>query len=365
MIQTLIVPAGDRALLQMDLAGSPAANHLAEALARVPGLRVAERAGLGPAVVLIVDERAWLAPGMLEDLLRRMEGGAVTRIVDVRGRSLAMCLPAPVHALSPGAAGELLQRPAATSDVIVAAESLAGGAPPCLIDSLAALADCEARILLTRAHAALAAGVRVRHPWSLHIRGSLQAAPGVEIDVNVLMEGQVTLGEGVTVGAGCILRDVSVGARTRIQPFSLLEQAAVGADGLVGPYARLRPGTQLGDRVQIGNFVEVKNARIDDGCRINHHSFIGDATVEENVTIGAGTITCNHDGFGTHRTLIGRNVTIGSGCNLVAPITVGESATIGAGSTLNRDVPAGKLTIARAIQTTVDNWRGPRSRRRD
>jgi bifunctional UDP-N-acetylglucosamine pyrophosphorylase/glucosamine-1-phosphate N-acetyltransferase len=129
---------------------------------------------------------------------------------------------------------------------------------------------------------------------------------------------------------------------------------------VVGPYARVRPGSSIGDHVQIGNYVEIKNSEVGSRSRINHHAFIGDATIGDEVTIGAGTITCNHDGVRINRTVVERGAYIGSGCNLVAPVRIGERATVGAGSTITRDVPGSKLTIARARQTTLDNWRGPR-----
>ena len=212
--------------------------------------------------------------------------------------------------------------------------------------------------------ALLRQGVRILDPRTLHIRGDVMCGTDVEIDINVIFEGTVILQDGTRVGAHSILKDAQIGPKTTIKPFSMVEGSTVGADAAIGPYARIRPGCTIGDRSSIGNFVEIKSARIGAGARINHHAFIGDATLAENVTIGAGTITCNHDGAGSTQTVIERNAYIGSGCKLVAPLRIGEGATVGAGSTNTEDVPAGKLTLARSRQTTIDNWQGPRSRRR-
>ena len=217
----------------------------------------------------------------------------------------------------------------------------------------------EAEILYRRAVEALAAGVRIRDPRSIAIRGQLRCGKDVEIDLHVIIEGTVTLGDGVKVGANCILTSASVGPGTKINPYSMVEGAEIGSDGFVGPYARVRPGSVIGDSVSIGNFVEIKSSTIGSGSRINHLAFVGDATLGKNVTIGAGTITCNHDRRGVARTEIGEGAYIGSGCLLVAPISIGANATIGAGSTITEDAPEGKLTIARTRQATIENWTPP------
>jgi bifunctional UDP-N-acetylglucosamine pyrophosphorylase/glucosamine-1-phosphate N-acetyltransferase len=214
-----------------------------------------------------------------------------------------------------------------------------------------------------KVEALLRQGVRFLDPRNVYLRGDLTCGADVEIDINVIFEGSVTLEDGVRVGAHTILTDARIGQNTTIKPFTMIEGSTVGADAAIGPYARLRPGTTIGDRSSIGNYVEIKNARIDAGARINHHAFVGDAELAEDVTIGAGTITCNHDGAGRARTVIERGAYIGSGCKLVAPLRIGAGATIGAGSTITRDVPPGKLTLARSRQTTIENWQGPRSRR--
>jgi bifunctional UDP-N-acetylglucosamine pyrophosphorylase/glucosamine-1-phosphate N-acetyltransferase len=229
-----------------------------------------------------------------------------------------------------------------------------------LVESYVDLSIVERDVLLDRAHNAMLAGVRVRDPQHCWIRGELVCGSDVEIEPDVIFEGKVVLGNGVKIGAHCILRDSEIGANTRINPFSLIEQATIGTSGIVGPYGRIRPGSRIADAVQIGNYVEIKNSEIGSRSRINHHAFIGDATVAEDVTVGAGTITCNHDGVRINRTVIERGAYIGSGCNLIAPLRVGERATIGAGSTITEDVPAMQLTLARPRQMIIDHWKGPR-----
>ena len=200
-------------------------------------------------------------------------------------------------------------------------------------------------------------GVSIVDPERIDFRGEFVFGENVSIDINVIFEGKVELGDNVSVGANCIITDSKVGAGSSIKPFSLVEGAIVGAETSIGPYGRIRPGTTLMDSVQIGNFVEIKSSTIKTGSRINHLSFIGDANLEENVTIGAGTITCNHDGNKTNHTFIGRNSFVGSGSNLIAPIKLGENVTVGAGSTINKNVTKDKLVIARSKQIIIENWK--------
>ncbi len=216
---------------------------------------------------------------------------------------------------------------------------------------------------LKKAYKLIAAGVVVRDPQRLDIRGTLVCGKGVEIDINVVFEGDVMLEVGVIIGANCILRNCKIGKDTQINPFSLVEEAIIGEKSFVGPYGRLRTGSRVGDNVQIGNFVEIKNSNIASRCRINHLSFLGDAELAENVTIGAGTITCNHDGIGVNRTTIEKGAYIGSGCNLVAPLKVNANSTIASGSTITEEVAGDTLTIARSRQVKIKNWKGPKSRK--
>ena len=202
-------------------------------------------------------------------------------------------------------------------------------------------------------------GVTLADPARIDVRGELDCGRDVTIDVNCVFEGRVVLGDGVEVGANCVLKNAVVGAGTRIAPFSHIEEAEAGRGCVIGPYARLRPGTRLADDVHVGNFVEVKNSRIGDGSKANRLAYVGDATVGRNVNVGAGTITCNYDGANKHRTVIEDDVFIGSDTQLVAPVTVGRGATLGAGTTLTQDAPPDKLTITRVKQLTVPGWKRP------
>ena len=223
----------------------------------------------------------------------------------------------------------------------------------------------EREIISDKAYEQMASGVLVRDPERLDIRGTLTCGENVEIDINVIIEGNVILKDEVTIGANCILRNCSIGKGTNINSFSLIEDAVVGEQSFIGPYGRLRPGTLISDNVQIGNFVEIKNSRIDSKCRINHLSFIGDSELSSRVTVGAGSITCNHDTINVNRTVIEEGAYIGSGCNLVAPITIGKNSVVGSGSTVTENVSVDKLVLARARQVTIDDWKGPRSRKDD
>jgi len=227
------------------------------------------------------------------------------------------------------------------------------------VNSKAQLAELERIHQGEIARTLLEAGVGLADPARLDVRGSLACGRDVSIDVNCVFEGQVVLGDGVQVGANCVLRNVTVAAGTRIDAFTLIDDAVVGEDNKLGPFSRIRPGTTLARDVHVGNFVEIKNSRIDDGSKINHLSYVGDTTMGRKVNIGAGTITCNYDGANKHRTVIEDEVFVGSDTQLVAPVTVGRGATLGAGTTLTRDAPAGELTLSRARQLTIAGWKRP------
>lgn len=227
------------------------------------------------------------------------------------------------------------------------------------VNSRAQQAQLERLWQLELAHRQLEVGVTLADPARLDVRGSLVCGQDVFIDVGCVFEGKVSLGNGVYVGAHCVLREATIGAGTRIEPFSHLEQVTVGAEARVGPYARLRPGTVLADRTHVGNFVEIKNSHLGVESKANHLAYVGDADIGERVNIGAGTITCNYDGVNKHRTVIEDDAFIGSDTQLVAPVRVGRGATLGAGTTLTHDAPAGKLTFSRAKQTTIDGWQRP------
>jgi len=205
----------------------------------------------------------------------------------------------------------------------------------------------------------MARGATIADPERLDIRGSVEIGRDVFIDVGVVLEGRIVLGDRVRIGAYCVLKDAQLGADTVVHPHSVIEGLDAGQSCELGPFARIRPGTRLAERVKIGNFVETKKADVAAGSKINHLSYVGDATVGADVNIGAGTITCNYDGANKHRTVIGDGVFIGSNTALVAPVEIGAGATIAAGSTINKDAPAGELTIARVRQTTIAGWQRP------
>ncbi|MDO9007444.1 MAG: bifunctional UDP-N-acetylglucosamine diphosphorylase/glucosamine-1-phosphate N-acetyltransferase GlmU [Thiobacillus sp.] len=227
------------------------------------------------------------------------------------------------------------------------------------INSKAQLAQLERIHQNEIAQALLESGVTLMDPARLDVRGALSCGRDVAIDVNCVFEGRVLLGDGVQIGANCVLRNVTVAAGTRIDAFTLIDDAAIGEINRLGPFTRIRPGTTLARDVHVGNFVEIKNSQIDDGSKIGHLSYIGDTTMGKQVNIGAGTITCNYDGANKHRTVIGDDVFVGSDTQLVAPVTVGKGATLGAGTTLTKDAPAGELTLSRAKQTTIPGWTRP------
>lgn len=231
------------------------------------------------------------------------------------------------------------------------------------VNSKAQLAELERVWQRAQASALLDAGVTLLDPTRIDVRGRLECGRDVEIDVNCVFEGEVKLADGVRVGANCVLRNCVVDEGVEILPFCHIDGAHVGAGGRVGPYSRLRPGAELMGGNHIGNFVEVKKSNVGLGTKINHLTYIGDADVGARVNIGAGTITCNYDGVNKFRTVIGDDAFIGSGTELVAPVTVGAGATIGAGSTITRAAPDGKLTLSRTRQVTVEGWQRPVKKR--
>ncbi|MHB9118086.1 MAG: bifunctional UDP-N-acetylglucosamine diphosphorylase/glucosamine-1-phosphate N-acetyltransferase GlmU [Burkholderiales bacterium] len=224
------------------------------------------------------------------------------------------------------------------------------------------LAELERTHQHNTAQALLRQGVSLRDPQRLDVRGELRCGRDVEIDINCLFEGRVDLGDNVSIGANCILRNVTVARNTRIAPFTLLEDSTVDEDCRLGPFARLRPGSRLAQAVHIGNFVEIKNSQVGQGSKINHLSYVGDSEIGKNVNIGAGTITCNYDGANKHKTIIEDDAFIGSDTQLVAPVTVKRGATIGAGSTITKETPADALTLSRARQVTVSGWLRPKKK---
>ncbi len=227
------------------------------------------------------------------------------------------------------------------------------------INDMLQLAEAEDELRSRRVTELMKDGVRFADPKRVDIRGTLTCGSDVFIDVNAVFEGDVTLGDGVVIESNNLVRDSTIGDESVVHSNCHIEGATTGISCEVGPFARLRPGATLKDQVKIGNFVEVKKSTIDDGSKVNHLTYVGDAEIGKGVNVGAGTITCNYDGANKHKTTIGDGVFIGSGVELVAPIEIGANATIGAGSTLTKPAPEGQLTLERARQLTVKHWHRP------
>jgi bifunctional UDP-N-acetylglucosamine pyrophosphorylase/glucosamine-1-phosphate N-acetyltransferase len=221
------------------------------------------------------------------------------------------------------------------------------------------LAEAETAHRADRAAELMRAGVTVVDPLRLDVRGEVACGRDVVLDVNVILCGKVRLGDRVKVGPNCVLRDCEIGDDSEVVANSFLEGLVAGAGCVIGPFTRVRRGARLADGVHLGNFVAVKYSELGAGSKANHLTYLGDTTVGSKVNVGAGTVTCNYDGANKHRTTIGDGAFIGSGTMLVAPVSVGEDATIGAGSTITRPAPAGRLTVERARQVTVENWKRP------
>lgn len=228
------------------------------------------------------------------------------------------------------------------------------------INSKADLVQIE-RIFQKRiAQQLLQHGVTLKDDQRIDVRGTLHCGRDVEIDVNCVFEGNVIIGDRVSVGANCVIKNAEIKAGTKIAAFTHIDDTIIGENSRIGPFARLRPGTILATETHIGNFVELKNAQIDVGSKVNHLSYIGDTSIGKNVNIGAGTITCNYDGANKFRTVIEDDVFVGSDTQLIAPVTVGKGATIGAGSTITKDVPADTLTLCRSQgQKSIVGWKRP------
>jgi bifunctional UDP-N-acetylglucosamine pyrophosphorylase/glucosamine-1-phosphate N-acetyltransferase len=337
--------------------------------------RLVEAAGTDKLAILTVEQAN---PFGLGRIVR--ENGSIVRIVEEKDASEAeraireinsgiMCIPT-VHlkrwlaALSNNnAQGEYY-----LTDIV--AQAVADGVPVVSaqpsaewevagVNSKVQLAELERRHQLNIANALLEKGVTLMDPARIDVRGELVCGRDVVIDVGCVFEGRVELADGVTVGPHCVLVNAKIGAGAQIKPFCHIEDAVVGDKSQIGPYARLRPGTELGEDVHVGNFVEIKNSQVAAHSKANHLAYVGDATVGSRVNIGAGTITCNYDGANKFRTVIEDDAFIGSDSQLVAPVTVGKGATLGAGTTLTKDAPAGKLTISRPKQMTIEGWSRP------
>ena len=252
---------------------------------------------------------------------------------------------------------------AVADGVAVVAHQITDAAQVAGINSPVQLAELERVYQRRQAVALMEQGVRLADPARFDVRGELTCSTDVEIDVNCLFEGRVSLGEGVRVGANCVIANAVIAAGAVIQPFTHIDGEKLGVEvgegAMIGPFARLRPGARLGAEVHIGNFVEVKNSTLAKGAKANHLAYLGDAIVGERVNYGAGSITANYDGINKHCTVIGADVHIGSNCVLVAPVTIGAGGTVGGGSTITKDTPAGALSVGRGKQVSIANWSRP------
>ena len=252
---------------------------------------------------------------------------------------------------------------AVADGVPVVAHKIADALQVAGVNSPVQLAELERAHQLRQADRMMEQGVRLKDPARFDLRGQLVCAQDVEIDVNCIFEGQVSLGEGVKIGANCVIANCTIAAGAVIHPFTHIDGeklgVSVGEGALIGPFARLRPGAQLGAEVHIGNFVEVKNSTLAKGAKANHLAYLGDATVGERVNYGAGSITANYDGANKHRTVIEADVHIGSNCVLVAPVTIGAGGTVGGGSTITKSTEPGSLSVARGKQVSIANWKRP------
>jgi bifunctional UDP-N-acetylglucosamine pyrophosphorylase/glucosamine-1-phosphate N-acetyltransferase len=224
------------------------------------------------------------------------------------------------------------------------------------------LAEAERALQARRVDELMQQGVGFADPARVDIRGTLTCGRDVFIDVNAIFEGEVELGDGVTIESNNLVRNSKLGAQTVVHSNCHIEGASTGATCEIGPFARLRPGAELADNVKVGNFVEVKKSTIADGSKVNHLTYIGDAEIGKDVNVGAGTITCNYDGANKHKTTIGDNAFIGSGVELVAPVSIGAGTTVGAGSTITRDTGEDGLVLERAKQKTVPGWKRPQKK---
>ncbi len=229
------------------------------------------------------------------------------------------------------------------------------------VNNLHELANLERAYQWQKAYELMMQGVTMMDPHRFDLRGELITGKDVCIDVNVIIEGKVTIGSDCTIGANTILRNVQIGNNVKIEPNSIIENSVIGDNCVIGPFARFRAGNHLGENVRIGNFVEVKNSQIAAGSKAAHLSYLGDAVIGENVNIGCGTITVNYDGASKHQTIIEDNAFVGCDSQLVAPVTIGKNAYIGAGSTITSDAPANQLTIARSKQRSIEGWK-PKSK---
>ncbi len=251
---------------------------------------------------------------------------------------------------------------AAAEDIKIAGVSASSVAEVTGVNDRKQLAELERQYQFRLATELMERGVMLRDPSRIDVRGELTCGRDVEIDVNAVFIGKVILGNGVVVGPNCVIENTVVGDNVELLANCVIESAEIGAASRIGPFARVRPETVLGNSVHIGNFVEIKKSQVNDGSKVNHLSYVGDSEIGRNVNVGAGTITCNYDGAFKHKTVLEDDVFIGSDTQLVAPVTVGRGATVGAGTTVTADVAADELVISRVKQKAITGWTRPRKK---
>jgi bifunctional UDP-N-acetylglucosamine pyrophosphorylase/glucosamine-1-phosphate N-acetyltransferase len=308
------------------------------------------------------------ARGPILRIVEHKDADEATRLIRESNTGIMVAPTAPLKRWLAALSNDNAQREYYLTDIVAMAVAegmpVVGAQPDAVwetlgVNSKVQLAELERIHQQQIALALLDAGVGLADPARLDVRGTLVTGSDCFIDVNCVFEGEVVLGDGVRIGANCLLRNARIAAGTEILPMCHIDSAEVGSGSRIGPYSRLRPGTVLGEDNHVGNFVEIKNTRMAAHSKANHLAYVGDAEVGSRVNIGAGTITCNYDGVNKHKTVIEDDAFIGSDTQLVAPVTVGRGATLGAGTTLTRDAPAGQLTISRAKQASIPSWKRP------
>lgn len=334
---------------------------------------LAERGSLALLTVALADPTGYGrilrdADGRVAAIVEHKDATADERAIREVNTGIMVVPNARLHEWLPTLGNRNVQGEYYLTDVIALAAQSGIGVAPLQADDeneVAGVNNREQLATLERAWQArsarelLLAGVTLRDPARFDLRGQLRHGRDVTIDVNVIIEGEVALGDHVSIGANCILRNTRIGTGTTVHPNSLLEGAEVGSGCSVGPFARLRPGTRLAEGARVGNFVETKQATIGAHSKVNHLSYVGDAAIGREVNVGAGTITCNYDGVNKHRTVIGDGAFIGSNTSLVAPVVVGAAATVGAGSVVTAAVPDESLALARGRQRNISGWKRP------
>lgn len=309
--------------------------------------------------------------GRVQRIVEHKDASAAERKIDEINTGLMACPADRLRAWLAGVGNQNAQQEYYLTDVIALAvaegtqvDALVAGEESEVagVNDRSQLAAAEQTLRRRHADTLMQQGVTLRDPARLDVRGELACGRDVTIDVNCVFEGQVKLGNRVRLGPGVVIRDCTIGDDTEVFAYSVLDGAQVGARVRIGPFARIRPNSALGDESHVGNFVEIKQTRLGKGSKANHLAYVGDAEIGQRVNVGAGVITCNYDGVHKHRTVIGDDAFIGSDSTLIAPVTVGAGAYIAAGSAINQDAPPGQLSIARARQTSVPHWQPPKKR---